>query len=328
MAKFQILSLDGGGIRGLYSAAVLAKLEEKHSVNIVDHFDLITGTSTGGIIALGLGLGMRPKEIVEFYVNSGPKIFSNLFGWRNKLHWFHRKYPNDPLQIALANGNAFGEKRLGDSRCRLVIPSYNLAQDKVRVFKTPHHKRLRTDWKIPAWKVALATSAAPTFFPSCKHVEDSRLVDGGVWANNPSVVGIAEAVSMLGCQLNDIRVLSLGTTTAQAERQDALDRGGLWQWASRQDIVDILANGQSTGTNGLAGHLIGPENLLRINPIVPKAFALDAINKEKFLSQAEDTALNDGPQIAERFFHHYAAPYVPIYPEKQEEDNERRQKVS
>ena len=314
MAEFQILSLDGGGIRGLYSAAVLAKLEEKYGINIVDHFDLITGTSTGGIIAIGLGLRMRPREIVRFYVEAGTRIFGNRFGWRNWCHWLRRKYPDNTLRQALNHGSAFGDKKLGESRSRLVIPAYNLAHDKVRVFKTPHHPRLATDWQIPAWKVAMATSAAPTFFPACRHVEDSRLIDGGVWANNPTVVGIAEAVSMLGVPLGDIHVLSLGTTDARIKRRQALDAGGIIQWVRKRDVVDILMRGQSVGTNGLAAHLIGPDHVLRIDPIVPEVFELDRINETELLGQAEDTALHEGPGIAGRFFQHRAAPYTPLHP--------------
>jgi len=318
MARFQILSLDGGGIRGLYSAAVLAKLEEKHGVQMVDHFDLITGTSTGGIIALGLGLRMLPREIVRFYVEAGPRIFSNRFRWRNCCHWLRRKYSEEPLRRALNHGSAFGDRKLGDSKSRLVIPAFSLAHNKVRVFKTPHHERLRTDWQIPAWKVAMATSAAPTFFPACQHVEDSRLIDGGVWANNPAVVGIAEAVSMLGCELSDIRVLSLGTTDARVKRRQALDGGGILQWIRKSDVIDILMRGQSAGTNGLAAHLIGSNNVIRIDPIVPEIFALDRINERELLAQAEDTALHEGPDIAARFFDHRALPYVPIHPQPAE----------
>jgi uncharacterized protein len=318
MARFQILSLDGGGIRGLYSAAVLAKLEEKHGVSVVDHFDLITGTSTGGIIAIGLGLRMLPREIVRFYVEAGPRIFRNPLGWRNCFHWLCRKYSDEPLRLALNHSSAFGDRKLGESKSRLVVPSFSLAHNEVRVFKTPHHERLRTDWQIPAWKVAMATSAAPTFFPVCDHVEDSRLIDGGVWANNPTVLGIAEAVSMLGVPLSDIHVFSLGTTDARIKRRGALDGGGIVQWIRKKDVIDILMRGQSAGTNGLAAHLIGPQNVFRIDPIVPEVFALDRINEKELLSHAERTALHDGPAIAERFFHHEAAPYVPFHPKPME----------
>lgn len=314
MARFQILALDGGGIRGLYSAAVLAKLEDKLGVRIVEHFDLITGTSTGGIIALGLGLGMSPREVVRFYVEAGPKIFRNRLRWRDCCHWFRRKYSGSALQAALNHSGAFGDKKFGDSKSRLVIPAYNLGQDKVRVFKTPHHDRLTTDWQIPAWKVAMATSAAPTFFPACRHIESTRLIDGGVWANNPTVVGIAEAVSMLGCQLADIRVLSIGTTDARVKRGKKLDSGGILQWLSRRDVLDILMRGQSVGTNGLATHLVGADNVMRIDPIVPEVFALDRMNEDELLAEAEDTALHDGPRIRDRLFDHRAAPYMPLYP--------------
>ena len=73
--RFQILALDGGGIKGLFSAAVLAHIEEDLQTRIVDHFDLITGTSTGGIIALALGAGMRPRDVVSFYADEGAAIF-------------------------------------------------------------------------------------------------------------------------------------------------------------------------------------------------------------------------------------------------------------
>ncbi len=165
--KFQILSLDGGGIKGLFSAAILAFLEDDLDINIIDHFDLIVGTSTGGLIALGLGSGLTPKEIVEFYVIQGPKIFpaSRL---SNIKKYIQRKYSAEPVENTLKS--CFGEKRLADSVIRLVIPSYNIGEDHIYLFKTPHHERLKRDWKAPLWKVGMATSAAPTYFPSFRKV--------------------------------------------------------------------------------------------------------------------------------------------------------------
>src|SRR5438046_10353165 len=99
--RFQILSLDGGGIKGLFSAAVLAAIEADLNVSIVEHFDLIVGTSTGGIIALGLGLGLRPQQIVDFYANDGPHIFRNWVKTRNFSHWFCRQFSQHALRVAL-----------------------------------------------------------------------------------------------------------------------------------------------------------------------------------------------------------------------------------
>lgn len=259
--RFQILSLDGGGIKGLFSAAILTHLEEDLGINIIDHFDLIVGTSTGGIIALGLGAGMKPKEIVNFYVKEGPNIFpKSIFSKIKQL--VRNKYDSFPLEVALKK--CFGDKTLGESQKRLVIPAYNIGEDDVYLFKTPHHKRLTRDWKVPMWKVALATSAAPTYFPTFTGVDNIRLVDGGVWANNPTMVGIVEAVSMFDVPLSAICVLSLGTTSEVKGRPKKLDRGGFWQW--KTEAVDVIMRGQSIGAFTQAQHLLGRDKVAGWTP--------------------------------------------------------------
>jgi uncharacterized protein len=269
LTRFQILALDGGGIKGLFSAAVLAALEEDLGTTIAQHFDLIAGTSTGGIIALALGLGVRPKEIVEFYATEGHSIFKNPYRWRSVQQWFFRKYSQEPLKKALTK--VLGQRTLGDSTKRLVIPAYNLGENDVYLFKTPHHPRLTRDWRVPAWQVALATSAAPTYFPASKHVGNIRHIDGGVWANNPTLVGILEATSMLGVDLRDIRVFNLGTTAALAHRRGLLDIAGRFVWAA--DVVDVLLQAQSCGTYAQTQHLIGKDKIERLMavrlPLVP-----------------------------------------------------------
>jgi uncharacterized protein len=310
--RFQILSLDGGGFKGLFSAAVLAKLEEKSGRRITDHFDLITGTSTGGLIAIGLGLGLSPREIVQFYVKEGPTIFGNTFGWRWCLQWVWRKYPQSRLKTALQSKSAFGDKLLGQSSKRLVIPAYNIGADQVRVFKTPHHPRLTTDLHIPAWKVALATTAAPTYFPSCQYINHTRLIDGGVWANNPAMVGVVEAISLLNVPLTAINVYSIGTTDSRKSRRKALNSGGIVQWLRRKDVLEVLMRGQSVGVNGLVAHLIGPTNYRRIDPTVPEGiFNLDRLTVDELLAEAEQMALHEVPYFQDQFCGHTASVYTP-----------------
>jgi uncharacterized protein len=310
----QILALDGGGIRGLFSAAVLAKLEQKCQTVITDHFDLITGSSTGGIIAIGLGLRMRPRQIVDFYVNHGPHIFGNRLRWRWFLQWVRRKFPQERLREALCDAKAFGLQTLGQSFKRLVIPSYNLGADKVRIFKTPHHERLRTDWRIPAWQVALATSAAPTYFPACQHIENTRLIDGGVWANNPSMVGVVEATSMLGASIGDIKVFSIGTTDSRKNRARELNAGGILQWLRRKDVLEVFMRGQSIGVNGQVEHLIGKDRFFRIDPVVPNGLhGLDKLTLDELLADAEDAALEFGPTFSNQFMAHKAAEFRPTH---------------
>ncbi|MDG4778937.1 patatin-like phospholipase family protein [Micromonospora sp. WMMD961] len=124
--RFQILSLDGGGLRGMFSAAVLARLEEDLGIRVTDHFDLIAGTSTGGIIALGLGLGMTPREILEFYTDLGPRVFRDRSRLRGLRHLVRAKYAAGPLRAALTE--VLGERTFGESTKRLVITSYNVGR--------------------------------------------------------------------------------------------------------------------------------------------------------------------------------------------------------
>lgn len=311
--RFQILSLDGGGIKGLFSAALLAAIEEDLNTKIIDHFDLITGTSTGGIIALGLGLGFKPREIVEFYVQEGPKIFSNCYGWKWVQHWFYRKFSSKNLIKALQN--CFKDKRFGDSRKRLVIPSYNLGEDDVYIFRTPHHQRLKRDYKVPAWKVALATSSAPTYFPCSREVNKGRLIDGGVWANNPTMVGIIEAYGTLKVPLDVIRVFSIGTSDCIAYRRNRLNYGGKFAWAWGSSVIDVIMRGQSIGINNQATFLLGKENILRLDPRVsPDEFSLDGAHKaDDLIGKAEHHSRIIMPTFEHTFMTHKAATYTPEY---------------
>ena len=308
--RFQILSLDGGGIKGLYSAAILARLEDDLGLSdVTECFDLIVGTSTGGIIALGLGCGLRPREIVQFYSQHGPKIFADSWFARQR-HYVQRKYSHDPLREALKK--CLGERRLADSRKRLVIPSYNLDKGEVYLFKTPHHERLRRDWKEPMWKVAMATSAAPTYFPSFQEIDHIRLIDGGLWANNPTMVGIVEAMAMLDTPLSSISVLSLGTTDPVEEKPVGLTHGGMIAW--RSAAVDACFRGQSHGVQGQAKLLLGEDRAIRLDPVVPAGvFALDRAAEERMLAEAAHVSRDFAPKFAKQFLSHKAAPFKPLY---------------
>ena len=311
--RFQILSLDGGGIKGLFSAAVLSAIEEDLDIRVVDHFDLITGTSTGGIIALGLSIGMRPREIVEFYLSKGQKIFPHWFGVKWLQHWFWRKFSQAPLKAALEN--CFKDKRLADCTKRVVIPSYSVGDDDVYLFRTPHAERLKRDWKVPLWKVALATSAAPTFFPCCRHVDRLRLIDGGVWANNPTMVGVVEAHGTLRIPLEAIHVFSIGTSDAVTRRKKSLDQGGKLPWVTGNDAVDVIMRGQSIGVHNQASFLLGRDHVERWNPkVASDEFTLDGVHKaDDLVGKAAHTSRIMMPTFYEKFTAHTAAEYKPLY---------------
>jgi patatin-like phospholipase/acyl hydrolase len=302
----QILSLDGGGLKGLFSAALLAQLEEDLETRLVDHFDLIVGTSTGGLIALGLGAGIPLPKMVEFYERIGPKVFKTGL-LRTVKQAVRAKHSAKPLRDALEE--VFGDAILGESEKRLVIPSYSLDDDDVYLFKTPHHTRLKRDGRVPMVDVALATSAAPIYLPSA-HLGHQRLIDGGVWANNPTFIGIAEAVSMLGANLDQVRVLSLGTTDPVKSRPRRLQRGGVLQWGL--SVTPLILRAQALGTFHASEHLLGQAGrLTRIDPTVEDGlFGLDKLDPVRIQGLAATVSRNCGPQV-EPFKQHRAAPYVP-----------------
>lgn len=200
---FKILSIDGGGIKGLYSASVIKRLEEKAGKKSGDCFDMICGTSTGGLIALGLASGRGADELVDLYYSKGNKIFptskyrlcrffqKKWNGAKQVLFW--GKFSAKPLTEIL--NATFGVKTLGQLNNLVCIPSFNLISGKPRVFKFPHKEGdFFMDKDIPLVDVALATSAAPTYLP-IHNYKDTLYVDGGVWANNPTQCGLLEAIS-------------------------------------------------------------------------------------------------------------------------------------
>jgi patatin-like phospholipase/acyl hydrolase len=226
---FRILCLDGGGIRGAFSAAVLSYWERATGRNVADHFDLIAGTSTGGILAIGLGLGMKAADMLDFYVKEGGTIFpveqgisrlSHLF-----RHWFAAKFDQSVLREKLQAAYATApvdSSVLDHSLTRLVIPAYNTESDTLIVFRTPHGTGGMNDAGRNPVEVALATVAPPTYFDPLK-VGYILAVDGGVWANSPTTVALAEAIHELGVAPERIEMLSIGTTfNPSLERQPLL----------------------------------------------------------------------------------------------------------
>jgi len=311
--NFSVLSIDGGGVRGIFVAALLAQLERDMGTKITDHFDLVVGTSTGGIIALGLGAGMSPAEILELYVDNMTSIFPahRRISLVRPLTLFRAKYKPDGLCDAVRQG--FGAKLMCDSAVPLVIPSYNIGENAVYLFKTPHHERLRRDWCVPMWQVAMATSAAPTYFPAYSLPDDHvRLVDGGVWAANPSMVGVVEAVSMFEQPLQSIRLLSIGTTVAATYRPRKLDHGGLIHWVRSPNVAQVLMAGQSRGAFTQAEHLLGRQNAFRLNPPAPEALVkLDVADTRDLLATAAHHSRDFSPTFVAEFASHKRGHYTP-----------------
>jgi patatin-like phospholipase/acyl hydrolase len=305
----QVLAIDGGGIKGVFPAAFLAKIEEVTGKQIADHFDLIVGTSTGGIIAIGLALGLPAADVLQFYEQYGPQIFAGNRYARLARQVGFAKYRSEPLRRALQD--VFGERRIGESRTRLMVPSLHLETGEVHVYKTSHHERLKMDYKELAVDVAMATAAAPTYFPTYRSAAGIPLVDGGMWANNPAGPAAVEALGMLGWKQGDVQLLSLGCTTeALRAKPNRVRRLGLNYWALK--LVAVFMSGQSSASHGTAQLLLGHENVVRVSPVVPrKRFALDSAKDIAALRGLGESEARKALPSVERFFQAPAQPFEP-----------------
>jgi patatin-like phospholipase/acyl hydrolase len=189
--QFHILSLSGGGFKGLFTAVILEKLEEELGYPIAKKFDLLAGTSIGGIIALALADEIPAKTITEFFVNNKDKIFGRAFLLGYSC-W--SKYSNEGLKECLVE--IFKDSKIKDLKHRIIIPTINYTKGSPQILKTRHHKDFKTDIKWPLVDVALATSAAPVYFPMFRS-EYGDFIDGGIVANHPDFLLIWKPKSTL-----------------------------------------------------------------------------------------------------------------------------------
>lgn len=273
--RFRILCVDGGGIRGLLSALVIAELERRlqargRAQRLADCFHLFAGTSTGGLIALAL---TRPEpipssELAGFYTEDGPQIFHRSL-WqrlRSGWGWWGPKYSDAALrETALRR---LGEGRLADARRDLLVTAYDMTGREPFFFKR-WKARQDPEWNWPLLDAALSTAAAPTYFPS-HGLAGRALVDGGVFAANPTVAAIAEALGRNNdppahLTTDDLLVVSIGTGESDGGGfpQSEVSGWGKLGWVmgggGEPPIVSAMLGGSSDGSDYWAHMLLNHE---------------------------------------------------------------------
>jgi patatin-like phospholipase/acyl hydrolase len=215
---------------------------------------------------------------------------------------------------------AFGDRKLGGSSKRLVIPSYDTVRGRIYIFKTAHHQRFKYDIDIPAWNVALATAAAPTYFKAATIPQhhDQGYVDGGVWGNTPALVAVVEAISFLGKRPDEIDVLSIGTTYAPDTVKD-LAGAGIFGWGTR--VISLLMNAQGEASHKQAMLLVGDASFMRVDCATrPGDYSMDqAKDIDALAAMGRGVAVEK--LILERVKAQFlngipAAPFVPIHKPK------------
>lgn len=312
---FKILSLDGGGIKGIFPAGVLSYLEENYldGQPIGDYFDLISGTSTGGIIALGLGGGLTARSLLSLYVDEGHRVFppkQRLRGQRLLRRLAKTRYDRTALDELL--WRTLGTKTLRESRYRLLIPATEAKHGDPAVYKTPHHPGYFLDGDKPMAEVAAATSAAPTYLKPV--IQDGYiLLDGGIWANNPTTMALVEALTCFTVQREQISILSIGCGQDGFQINSKQAAGsGQYQW---REIINVAMHYQSLNAVNQAGLLIGRDRVTRLDRKEGAArIELDDWEKAARLLPGEALTVAEqyAERIAETFFTHTSAQFTAL----------------
>lgn len=314
----------------MYSATVLSLLakhfadmrnESSDDINIGSKFDLIAGTSTGGILAVALASGVKIDKIIQLYKEHGKEIFPQ----RNsqpeglKLLWWAFKFLFRPsgnrkaLEIALKE--MFGSDTLGDlyskNNIALCIPTVNVCKQKTRVFKTPHLPKYTRDKWVTAVDVCLATSAAPFYLP-LSAVKDRNVdaqdicADGGLWANNPVLVALSEALEVVDDN-REIEIVSVSTCPPQNGCSIEYDqcKRGVWGWRFGCQALLLSLESQAEGHQHIAEiiarNLKRRCSIIRLPSTPPstadaKHFGLD-MSSSKAIAVMEDQAKLDVSKI-------------------------------
>jgi patatin-like phospholipase/acyl hydrolase len=249
----RVLSIDGGGIRGIIPALVLQEVERRAGRPVFELFDLIAGTSTGAIIACALCAPepLPASRVVTLYEDEGPEIFARSIFQRIKSAngLLDEKYDSDALDATLARFLA--DKLLSQTRPDLIVPAYDTARPGPYFFKTMK-ARASSHEDFPLAVVARASSAAPTYFEPSE-VDSRALVDGGVFAVNPAMSAFAEVLRFQPGA--DVVLLSLGTGQRTRCRSfDQIKDWGLLEWA--RPLLDVVFDGISDAVDYQLRHAL------------------------------------------------------------------------
>ena len=299
---FRILSLSGGGYRGLFTARILADLEERIGAPIATRFDLIAGTSIGGILALALSMEVPAKRMLALFEEHGDDIFKKR---RSFLGYLRSPYTQTSLATLLETDALFGQRSIGACKHRVIVPAINHTTGRPVLFKTPHHPSFSADYKHRLVDVALATSAAPGFFP--RHTfNNCQYIDGGLFANAPGLLALHEAEHFLGQERPNLHVMAIGTMSAKFtvdphRNRDggALDWGG-WKPANMpKRLFGVSISAQETLVHHLLGHAIAPGQYYHLDEDLTDERAR-AVALDKTDQAAREILLGSAAECAKR----------------------------
>ncbi len=275
----KILSIDGGGIRGIVPGVILECIERDFNIKVADYFDLITGTSTGGILACAYLVPdsnitgqakFTAAEVVDLYFNRGGEIFDIPFFHRVRTGKgiFDEMYTEKGLEKALED--YFGDSLLSDLLKPTIITSYDVEKRKGHFFRQHFAHEVACNFKVK--DVCRATSAAPTYFECAKVAsmtgEEYALIDGGVFVNNPALCAYSEVRNFSKLTAKNMHILSLGTGhDMESYPYQKVKNFGKAQWI--MPALDIMMSGAADVTHfhlkQIFDTITEPKQYLRIN---------------------------------------------------------------
>jgi patatin-like phospholipase/acyl hydrolase len=275
-----ILSIDGGGVRGIIAIIILQDIEERMGVKILDTFDLFCGTSTGALITSGIVASngfLKPKydlnHLYDFYATKMGTVFPTKHRWFGSIKkLFGPEFDKTNSEIILKEH--FGDAKLSQTIKPILIPTYDIANDN-GVFLKSRKARLRVDDDIKIYDACIATVSAPTYFKPHTIRYDSKLcsfIDGGVFINNPAMAGIAEAMKHYRSRIKDIKLLSIGTGfTHRPVSHKKADGWGLVNWIRPVFRYSMIGNMRAVDYE--VKQLLGNNRYVRFNFEMDKEYS-------------------------------------------------------
>ena len=294
---YHVLALSGGGYRGLYTATVLTELEMVLGRPLASHFDLICGTSAGGMLALGLAAEIPAQELKHLFEKEGNRIFGCRSLTRKLLgFWLTAKHGSAGLQEVLTE--RFQGTTIGELKHRVLVPAVNYSTGRGQFFKTPHHPSFEFDHRMKIVDVALVTAAAPVYFPLARN-DRGVFADGGLVGNAPGLFGLHEVKTFLAPnQEAQIRILAIGTMTIGATVRGgaSLDRGfGKW----RGGLFDLVISAQESSVDYMLRQLLG-DNYYQIDDTATPEQSKDIKALDRVSVGATNTLKDRGNHAVQR----------------------------
>ncbi|KMJ59489.1 patatin [Bacillus sp. LL01] len=299
----KMLCLDGGGIRGVFAVSILQEIEREYKQPIAELVDLVAGTSTGSIIASSISIKKPMEEVLVGYKVYGKKIFTR----QAKVGLFKSIYSDRQLRRFIMQ--AFGKRRMADITSPLLIPAVDLTHGRPFVHRSNYGNKAAKDLSVHLWDAVLSSCSAPVYFPPNNIGNDYLSIDGGLWANNPSMVCITEGVGYFKMKLEDMAILSIGTGLQKIDFTIQKNKyWGVKQWLPfhfpsmkvTPKLLDLALQLSSESVSYQCRNLLG-DNYIRLNKELGGEVSFDDITYMEELIELGQAVYHEQKEVIRGF---------------------------